>query len=502
MDRDDDRRGSVIARLGRRAVRSPGRRSYRSRSRSRDRNHNNSFSSRNGSQYKSPRKPFVCSFCNKTGHTKKFCFRLKRKSPRKNRHDVKFIETSKPAIAEHTSGLFKRLKDELSSDSEDEVLGCMMIASKRRANEPCLAELIVEDKKTTMEVDCGSAESVISEELYRRNFKNCPLEACNKRLFVIDGNRLDVLGKVRVSVRMKGIIKKLFMVVLRCDKDFVPLMGRTWLDCFYDGWRNTFSGTSVQRVNALTEDETVDRIKSKFPTCFDKDLSNPIVGFEGNLILKDDTPIFKKAYGVPLRLRPKVLEHLDSLEKDGIITPVGASEWASPVVVVLKKDQSIRLVIDCKVSINKLIIPNTYPLPLPQDFFECNDFKALTKHVMLHISKGHPVFCPLKCRTGKPFTTTNSLKIHNMYYHRRMSITKETPKPQSPKAAENRCAEPIDDGQVPEASIQESMRGKESEGNMMEELFVVRKSIEKVFGALFLKLVSKTTSWKLLFRKS
>lgn len=39
------------------------------------------------------------------------------------------------------------------------------------------------------------------------------------------------------------------------------------------------------------------------------------------------------------------------------------------VIVVVKKDKNIRLVIDCKVSINKVIIPNTYPLPLAQDIF-------------------------------------------------------------------------------------------------------------------------------------
>lgn len=34
-----------------------------------------------------------------------------------------------------------------------------------------------------------------------------------------------------------------------------------------------------------------------------------------------------------------------------------------------KKNQDIRLVIDCKVSINKVIVPNSYPLPLAQDLF-------------------------------------------------------------------------------------------------------------------------------------
>jgi hypothetical protein len=37
-------------------------------------------------------------------------------------------------------------------------------------------------------------------------------------------------------------------------------------------------------------------------------------------------------------LRPKVEQELDKLEKQNILTPVQVSDWASPVVPVLKKD--------------------------------------------------------------------------------------------------------------------------------------------------------------------
>lgn len=50
------------------------------------------------------------------------------------------------------------------------------------------------------------------------------------------------------------------------------------------------------------------------------------------------------------------MDHLNQLEKDGIITPV-------------KEDGDIRLVIDCKVPVNKVLIPNSYPLPTAQDLF-------------------------------------------------------------------------------------------------------------------------------------
>lgn len=113
-------------------------------------------------------------------------------------------------------------------------------------------------------------------------------------------------------------------------------------------------------------------------------------------------------------MRDKVVEHLDALEKDGIITPIEASEWASPVVVVIKKDKGIRLVIDCKVSINKLIIPNKYPLPLPQDLFA-----ALS---------GSKVFCSLDLagaysqlllsKRSKKFMVINTIK--GLYVYNRL----------------------------------------------------------------------------------
>lgn len=115
--------------------------------------------------------------------------------------------------------------------------------------------------------------------------------------------------------------------------------------------------------------DIIDKIKQKYNTVFSKDLSVPIEGFEGELTMRECAPIFRKAYTVPLRLKEKVIQHLDSLEESGIITPIQASDWASPVVAIVKKDNDIRLVIDCKVSINKFIVPNTYPLPLAQDIF-------------------------------------------------------------------------------------------------------------------------------------
>lgn len=114
---------------------------------------------------------------------------------------------------------------------------------------------------------------------------------------------------------------------------------------------------------------------------FEKSFSSPIKGYKAELVMKDGTPIFKKAYGVPYRLRDRVADYLERLEEEKVITPIDTSQWASPIIIVIKKNDDIRLVIDCKVSLNKLLVPNTYPLPTAQHIFAnlagCKFFCAL-----------------------------------------------------------------------------------------------------------------------------
>ncbi|XP_062707371.1 uncharacterized protein LOC134287973 [Aedes albopictus] len=273
VNRDEEKRVSVVARLGRRVERGPAGQSFRGRSRSFDRGHSYYSRSRSGRRNgeHDSEKVFTCSFCHKTGHTKRFCFRLKRKSPRKSpRKDkpfVKFIDSPKPSSS-NTSGLFKRLKRDLASDSDDDESPCMMIAARTRANEPCYVDVLVQKRRLTMEVDCGSAETVVSEAFYSNNLSKLPIEDSRRKLYVIDGNRLSILGKVKVSVSLNGVVEELYLIVLHGDKDFVPLMGRSWLDIFYAGWRNTFSRQILpsQRVNAVTNEnareEAVEEIRN------------------------------------------------------------------------------------------------------------------------------------------------------------------------------------------------------------------------------------------------
>ena len=54
-------------------------------------------------------------------------------------------------------------------------------------------------------------------------------------------------------------------------------------------------------------------------------------------------PVFCKSRAVPLAMKKKIQEELDKLEKDGIIRKVQNSNWAAPLVPVIKPTGKLRL---------------------------------------------------------------------------------------------------------------------------------------------------------------
>ena len=80
-------------------------------------------------------------------------------------------------------------------------------------------------------------------------------------------------------------------------------------------------------------------------------------------------PKFFKARPVPYALPDHVDKAIDQLEQAGVIQPVKHSDWASPVVPVVKQDGSIRLCGDYKITVNKTAKLDSYPLPRIDDLF-------------------------------------------------------------------------------------------------------------------------------------
>lgn len=244
-------------------------------------------------------------------------------------------------------------------------------------SQPITIKVLVEGSPVEMEIDSGACTSVISEDEYNLKFKLIPIEKMNQTLLAVTGNKINCIGKINVAVCLEeGSEKKqLELIVVKGAIKMKALFGRSWLDAFYPHWRNRFLTNSC--INEIKKDLVsgnknifeIEKLKNKYPRIFSP-LNTTIEHFKANIVLKTDSqPIFHAAYSVPYKLREKVEKELERLCQNEILIPVKYSQWASPIVIVNKPNKGIRICIDCKVTINRCIQTEHYPLPRVDDIF-------------------------------------------------------------------------------------------------------------------------------------
>ena len=80
-------------------------------------------------------------------------------------------------------------------------------------------------------------------------------------------------------------------------------------------------------------------------------------------------------------MRQQVEDELDRLVAEGTLEPVDYSDWAAPIVAVLKSDRkSVRICGDFRITVNPVSKLNRYPIPKAEDLFATLERgKTLTK---------------------------------------------------------------------------------------------------------------------------
>ena len=112
------------------------------------------------------------------------------------------------------------------------------------------------------------------------------------------------------------------------------------------------------------------------------------------LVEHNVVPRFFKPCLVPHCLKENVEKELDHLVDMKIITPVSFSDWAAPIVLVIKQDGTTRLCCDYKVTVNQAAMTESYPLPRIKDLLTAlSGGKILTK---LDLSHGYSNYCCMK----------------------------------------------------------------------------------------------------------
>ena len=150
------------------------------------------------------------------------------------------------------------------------------------------------------------------------------------------------------------------------------LLGRDWLAKLKLDWH---------RLNRLTssKDYQLQSVLDQHKAVFKEELG--LIKHKAKIHVDSTaTPRFCKARTVPYALRSKVEQELDRLEKQGIIEKIEFTEWAAPIVPVVKQDGSVRICGDYKVTVNTAAKVDAYPLPRIEDLFaSLNGGTAFTK---------------------------------------------------------------------------------------------------------------------------
>ena len=148
------------------------------------------------------------------------------------------------------------------------------------------------------------------------------------------------------SIRIR---RQLPLVV--AGNDGPSLLGRNWLHSIRLDWNSLFH-LADHRLNDLLV---------KYSPVFSEGLGT-LKGYKAKLYVKEDKPIFCKARPVPYALRSHVEAELERLVQHKIIEPISFSDWAAPIVPVMKSDKSVRI---CG-RVSKL---DRHPIPNVEDLF-------------------------------------------------------------------------------------------------------------------------------------
>ena len=95
-----------------------------------------------------------------------------------------------------------------------------------------------------------------------------------------------------------------------------------------------------------------------------------VEGVKGKIYVDStERPRLFKARPVAYALREKTERELDRLVQQGTLEPVEFSEWATPIVPIVKEDGTILICGENKQRINQVAKLDNYPIPKIEDLY-------------------------------------------------------------------------------------------------------------------------------------
>src|SRR5215469_16024279 len=306
-----------------------------------------------------------CHKCDKFGHISPVCKSEKVNNSTKahtNANNSKYSRDKK----QHKSGSPSHYVHNPRNSVRDEYV------FHTGSHDPFFISLKINGHKTSFEVDSGSARTLMSVNVFNSLFRHVKpkINPSETSLRTYGEGEMHVLGEVSVDVEHQGVSDSLILLIVK--EEGPSLLGRGWINSHSAPYLQALGRIlSTSEVNSVAttsiSNKEIEAFLDQFSELFKSDfgiLKDVKVNFP---VDSSVSPRFCKARPVPFSLKSKLDDELDFLLKHGVISPVRHSPWAAPVVPVLKKNGKIRICGDYKITANKAIIPDSYPLPKPKE---------------------------------------------------------------------------------------------------------------------------------------
>ena len=128
-------------------------------------------------------------------------------------------------------------------------LGLYTLKSKVQGGSGFQVQLLLAGKPVSMEVDTGSAVSIVSKVEYKKWFKHLKLQPTQFHLKTYSGESLPLLGQIRVAVRYQIQEMQLPLAVTQGKKPV--MLGRHRLEKLNLDWSTIFKVSHVPTVENI-----------------------------------------------------------------------------------------------------------------------------------------------------------------------------------------------------------------------------------------------------------
>ncbi|XP_065213324.1 uncharacterized protein K02A2.6-like [Planococcus citri] len=296
---------------------------------------------------KHPAEKFKCDLCSKTGHVKKVCI-----SSLIREHHKKKSESNVSYVA---------------SDDDDTIYSIYSIHSIHDGEKRIMIPVQINGKKCTLECDTGSKKTLVLVQWFKKLKLKEKLQQDNTVFRDFTQNIFRPLGYCNVKVKYKDreINEKMYVT----DKSTSSVIGLNWLLPLKIVQIDDIQLLPDESVDKPETQQIINELKAQFPDVFEPSIGK-VADFTARYELKEGTiPIYRPAKKVPYALLPKIDKAIDNYVRQGIFTQVETSEWGTPAVYTEKRDGSIRICGNYKITINDRVQDVRYTIPPVQEVF-------------------------------------------------------------------------------------------------------------------------------------